>query len=88
MKLSKLFHVLSVLLGLTGVVMWTVAILAWPAGVVRFGVTREMMLLCAIISLLTAIWLVIGAMLAPIRAARLRLFLIWSSSSIQVASVY
>ena len=62
MKLSKLFHVLSVLLGLTGVVMWTVAILAWPAGVVRFGVTREMMLLCAIISLLTAIWLVIGAM--------------------------
>ena len=62
MKLSKLFHVLSVLLGFTGVAMWTVAILAWPAGVVRFGVTREMMLLCAIISLLTAIWLVIGAM--------------------------
>ena len=62
MKLSKLFHVLSVLLGLTGVVMWTVAILAWPAGVIRFGVTRDVMLLCAIISLLTAIWLVIGAM--------------------------
>lgn len=62
MKLSKLLHVLSVLLGLTGVVMWTVAILAWPAGVIRFGVTRDVMLLCAIISLLTAIWLVIGAM--------------------------
>ena len=62
MKLSKLFHVLSVLLGLTGVVMWTVALRAWPAGEVRFGVTREVMLLCAIISLLTAIWLVIGAM--------------------------
>ena len=62
MKLSKLFHVLSVLLGLTGVVMWTVAILAWPAGAVRFGVTREVMLLCAILSLLTAIWLLIGAM--------------------------
>jgi hypothetical protein len=62
MKLSKLFHVLSVLLGLTGVVMWFVAILAWPAGVVRFGVTREIMLLCAILSLLTAIWLVISAM--------------------------
>ena len=62
MKLSKLFHVLSVLLGLTGVVMWTVAILAWPAGAVRFGVTREVMLMCAILSLLTAIWLVIGAM--------------------------
>lgn len=62
MKLSKLFHVLSVLLGLTGIVMWTVAILAWPAGAVRFGVTREVMLMCAILSLLTAIWLVIGAM--------------------------
>ena len=62
MKLSKLFHVLSVLLGLTGIVMWFVAILAWPAGAVRFGMTREVMLLCAILSLLTAIWLVIGAM--------------------------
>ena len=62
MKLSKLFHVLSVLLGLTGIVMWSVAILAWPAGAIRFGVTREVMLLCAILSLLSAIWLVIGAM--------------------------
>lgn len=62
MKLSKLFHVLSVLLGFTGLVMWAVAILAWPAGVIRFGVTRDVMLLCAIISLLTAIWLVISAM--------------------------
>ena len=62
MKLSKFFHVLSVLVGLIGVVMWTVAILAWPAGAVRFGVTRDEMLLCAILSLLTAIWLVIGAM--------------------------
>lgn len=62
MKFSKVLHVLSVLVGLTGVVMWTVAILAWPAGVVRFGVTREVMLLCAMLSLLTAIWLVIGAM--------------------------
>ena len=62
MKLSKLLHVLSVLLGLTGAIMWTVAILAWPAGVIRFGVTRDVMLLCAIISLLTAIWMVLGAM--------------------------
>jgi hypothetical protein len=62
MKLSKLLHVLSVILGLTGVVMWFVAILAWPAGAVRFGMTRDVMLLCAITSLLTAIWLVIGAM--------------------------
>ena len=62
MKLSKLFHVLSVLLGLTGIVMWTVAILAWPAGAIRFGVTREVMLLCGILSFLTAIWLLLGAM--------------------------
>ena len=62
MKLSKLFHVLSVLLGLTGIGMWIAAILAWPAGAIKFGVTREIMLLCAILSLLTAIWLVIGAM--------------------------
>ena len=62
MKSAKLFHVLSVLLGLTGVVMWFVAILAWPAGAVWFGMTREVMLLCAILSLLAAIWLVIGAM--------------------------
>jgi drug/metabolite transporter (DMT)-like permease len=58
MKLSKLSHVLSVLLGLTGVVLWAVAILASPA----FGQTKEVMLLCAILSLLTAIWLVLGAM--------------------------
>ena len=62
MKLSKLFHVLSVLLGFTSLVLWAVAILAMPAGVVRFGQTREVMLLCAILSLLTAIWLVIGAL--------------------------
>ena len=62
MKLSKLFHVLSVLFGFTGIVMWTVAILAWPAGAIRFGVTREIMLTCATISLLAAIWFVIAAM--------------------------
>ena len=62
MKLSKLFHVLSVLLGLVGVVMWFAAILAWPAGTIWFGMTREVMLLCAILSLLTAIWFAIGAM--------------------------
>ncbi len=62
MKSAKLFHVLSVLLGLAGLVMWFVAILAWPAGIVRFGLTRDVMLLCAILSFLTAIWLLIGAM--------------------------
>ena len=62
MKLSKLLHVLSVVSGLTGVAMWFVAILAWPAEVVRFGMTRDVMLGCAGLSLLTAIWLVISAL--------------------------
>jgi hypothetical protein len=62
MKISKLLHVLSVLLGLTGIVMWTLAIFAWPAGAVWFGLTRELMLMCAGLSLLTAIWLVIGVL--------------------------
>ena len=61
MKLSKLFHVLSVLFGLTGLVMWFVAILAWPATAIRFGLSRDEMLLCAILSFLSAIWFVIGA---------------------------
>jgi drug/metabolite transporter (DMT)-like permease len=58
MKLSKLLHVISVFLGLTGLVLWAVAILASSA----FGQTREVMLLCAALSFLTAIWLVLGAM--------------------------
>ena len=62
MKLSRVLHVLSVLLGLTGLGLWAVAILGMPAGVFRFGQTRETMLLCAILSFLTAIWLVISAM--------------------------
>ncbi len=61
MKSSKLFHVLSVLLGLVGLFVWAVAIFAMPADGVRFGQTREVMLLCAVLSLLTAIWLLIGA---------------------------
>jgi hypothetical protein len=62
MKFSKLSHVLSVIFGFIGIGMWFVAILAWPADVVRFGMRREVMLGCAALSLLTAIWLVLGAM--------------------------
>ena len=58
MKLSKVFHVLSVLFGVAGLVLWFVAIFASPA----FGQPREVMLLCAITSLLAAVWLVLGAM--------------------------
>ena len=60
MKLSKVLHVLSVLLGLIGFVMSGITVLAWPGGVVWFGVTREVMLLCSITLLLSAIWLQIA----------------------------
>jgi hypothetical protein len=58
MKSSKLFHVLSVIFGLAGLLLWGVAIFASPA----LGQTREVMLMCATLSLLTAIWLLVGAM--------------------------
>ncbi|MDP3763300.1 MAG: hypothetical protein Q8Q92_01430 [bacterium] len=60
MKLSKLFHVISVVMGLIGMAMSALAVLFWPAGVVWFGLTREVMLLCAITSLLAAIWIQIA----------------------------
>lgn len=58
MKSSKLFHVLSVIFGLAGLVLWAVAIFASPA----FGQSVEVMLMCATLSLVTAIWLLVGAM--------------------------
>ncbi|MHB1086562.1 MAG: hypothetical protein ACYCZ0_02330 [Minisyncoccota bacterium] len=57
MKLSKVLHVISVFAGIIGVLMSAFAVLVWPAGVVWFGMTRDIMLLCAITSLLAAIWL-------------------------------
>ncbi len=60
MKLSKILHVVSVLLGLIGVAMSAFAITFWPAEVVWFGLTREVMLLCSITSLLAAIWIQIA----------------------------
>ena len=60
MKLSKVFHVISVVAGLVGVVMSAAAVLFWPAGVVWFGMTRDVMLLCSITTLLAAIWLQIA----------------------------
>lgn len=60
MKLSKCFHVVSVALGITGMAMSAVSVLFWPAGVVWFGMTRDVMLMCAITSLLAAIWLQIA----------------------------
>ena len=60
MKLSKFFHVISVILGLIGLAMSAVAVLFWSAGVVWFGMTRDVMLMCAITSLLGAIWIQIA----------------------------
>ncbi|MDP3729625.1 MAG: hypothetical protein Q8R26_02665 [bacterium] len=60
MKLSKILHVISIIAGLVGVVMSASAVLFWPAGVVWWGLTREIMLLCAITSLLAAIWIQIA----------------------------
>ena len=60
MKLSKLFHVISAVMGLIGMAMSAFAVLFWPAGVVWFGMTREIMLLCSITSLLAAIWIQIA----------------------------
>lgn len=57
MKLSKLLHVISIVMGTIGVTMSAFAVLFWPAGVVWLGLTREVMLLCSITSLLAAIWI-------------------------------
>ena len=60
MKLSKLFHVISVFLGIIGMAMSAVSVLFWPAGVVWFEMTRDVMLMCSITTLLGAIWLQIA----------------------------
>ena len=60
MKLSKLLHVISIVAGLIGISMSSFAVLFWPAGVVWFGLTREVMLLCSVTSLLAAIWIQIA----------------------------
>lgn len=60
MKLSRILHVISVILGLIGMAMSAVAVLFWSAGVVWFGMTRDVMLMCAVTSLLGAIWLQIA----------------------------
>jgi len=60
MKLSKLFHVISIVLGLIGLAMSAIAVLFWPGGVVWFELTREVMLMCSITLLLAAIWIQIA----------------------------
>jgi hypothetical protein len=59
MKLSKLMHVGSVVVGFTGVITFTGAILGGADNLV-FGITKFDALLCAGILILIAIWLAIG----------------------------
>ena len=60
MKLSKILHVISIVLGLIGLAMSAIAVLLWPGGVVWFGLTREVMLMCSVTLLLAAIWIQIA----------------------------
>ncbi len=60
MKLSKLMHVISVVMGIAGVVMSAWVVLFWPDGAVWFGATKGVMMFCSITSLLAAIWLQIA----------------------------
>lgn len=59
MKLSKLLHVASVLVGLAGVVSFVSAILGGADDLV-FGVTKMDALWCSAILILIAIWLAIA----------------------------
>ncbi len=55
MKLSKLLHVVSVIVGFFGVIAFTGAILGGGDDLV-FGITKQDTLLCAGILILIAIW--------------------------------
>ena len=59
MKLSKLMHVTSVLVGLVGVLTFAAAIVGGSDNFV-FGVTKVDALLCATILILIAIWVQIA----------------------------
>ena len=59
MKLSKLMHITSVLVGLVGIVVFAGAILGGSDNLV-FGITKVDALLCAAILILIAIWVQIA----------------------------
>jgi hypothetical protein len=59
MKMSKVLHVVSVIVGLVGVITFVGAILGGADNLV-FGVTKVDALLCAGVLILIAIWLAIG----------------------------
>lgn len=59
MKLSKLMHVVSVIVGLIGVVTFLGAVLGGADNLV-FGITKVDALLCSAILILIAMWLQIA----------------------------
>ncbi len=59
MKISKVLHIISVIVGLIGIGTLISATIAGQAGLV-FGFTREHLLFCSIIVFLVAIWLQIA----------------------------
>lgn len=59
MKLSKLLHVVSVMVGLVGVLSFLAAVFGGVDNNV-FGATKADVLLCAGILMLIAIWLQVG----------------------------
>jgi hypothetical protein len=59
MKLSKLMHIISVLVGLAGVITFAGAILGGSDNLV-FGITKADALLCSAILILIATWVQIA----------------------------
>ncbi len=62
MKLSKALHVISVIAGLIGVLMWFLLIFGWFTAATWFAATNDLTLMigCTIFSFLAAIWLQIA----------------------------
>ena len=61
MKISKVLHVVSVVVGFVGVITFLGAVLGSTDGMV-FGITKTDSLLCSAILILIAIWLQIATM--------------------------
>ena len=59
MKLSKLMHMISVIVGLAGVIAFVATIFGGADNLI-FGITKADALLCAGILILIAIWLQVG----------------------------
>lgn len=56
MKLSKLMHVTSVVVGFVGVIVFVAAILGGAGNNLIFGLTKVDALLCSVVLFLIAIW--------------------------------